>query len=91
MKEECRVNSWESLHNHTATSIFRRRGVEFIATASPATKCSARQQQRLSRDSECRRQFYMFRKVSGNSSRVLDDEWAGFERGSLDGSTFCDG
>lgn len=26
----------------------------------------------------------MFRKVSGNSSTVLDDEWAGFERGSLE-------
>lgn len=63
VKEEYQSNSWKCLNNDTAATIFRRRSVEFIATASLATKYPARQEQKLSRESESRRQLYMFRKA----------------------------
>lgn len=91
MKEKYQSNSWKCLDNDTTASIFRRRSVEFIATASLATKHSAQQEQKLSRESESRRQLYMFRKVNGNPLECSMTSGPGSQGAHSNGSTFCDG
>lgn len=62
---------WKCLHNCPMASLFRRRSVDFIATAAWLPGILRNKSNCSAETLEYRRQFYMFRKVNGNPQEGL--------------------